>query len=231
MNTFCSRLIRHQRRVLPVASMVFLIAGCSSGNETNSAPQLQSAQEVAIGSTPEVQNSQALTNKEIAPELQRAQDAMTDLGQRLKTALTETMQAEGAVGAVDFCHREAPLIAAEVAKQHGVAVGRTAVRHRSRVNAPTAWQQAVLQRFVEQSANVPPQALMFSERTDATLRVAKGIPTHATCLACHGSDIAEPVRAAIVERYPEDTATGFAEGELRGMFWAEVPLEVTQVQP
>ena len=231
MNMFFPRLIKHRRLVLPLASAIFLVAACSSDNMTESVPEMQSVQEVTAESVPELQNALAVATEAAVPELQRAQDAMADLGKRLKTALTEKMEAEGAVAAVDFCHVEAPLIAADVAKQHGVAVGRTAVRHRSPVNAPTAWQQAVLQRFVEQSGNVPPQDLMFSERTDATLRVARGIPTQTPCLACHGSDIAEPVRVAIAERYPDDKATGFAEGDLRGMFWAEVPLSVAEVQP
>lgn len=231
MNMFFSRLIKHQRLVLPLASAIFLVAACSSDNMTESVPEMQGVQEVTAESVPELQNAQEVTTEATSPELLRAQDAMADLGKRLKTALSEKMEAEGAVAAVDFCHVEAPQIAAEVAQQHGVAVGRTAVRHRSPVNAPTAWQQAVLERFVEQSDRTPPQELMFSERADATLRVAKGIPTQTPCLACHGSDIAEPVRVAIAERYPDDSATGFAEGDLRGMFWAEVPLNVTEAQP
>jgi hypothetical protein len=46
------------------------------------------------------------------------------------------------------------------------------------------------------------------------------------CLACHGVEDAlqAAVRAALAEGYPEDQATGFADGDLRGWFWVEVPL-------
>lgn len=215
----------HPRLILVLASTLFLAAGCST--DEVAAPELVTAPAVAPVPTSEPVAAMSDT----APELQRAQEAMADLGQRLKTALTEKMQAEGPVAAVDFCHEEAPLIASDVAKEHGVAVGRTAVRHRSPDNTPTAWQQDVLERFVEQSETTPPQEMVFAERTDATLRVARGIPTQAPCLACHGSNIAEPVRVAIAERYPDDNATGFSEGDLRGMFWAEVPLKVAEGQP
>lgn len=157
------------------------------------------------------------------PELARAQSAMGDLGQRLKAALSAKMQSEGAVAAVDFCHVEAPLIAARVAAEHGVSVGRTALRHRSPANAPSDWQAAVLADFAAQD-DVPPPQRLYAQRGTGQLRVARGIAVKAPCLACHGSDIAEPVRAAIAERYPDDAATGFAEGDLRGMFWAEVPV-------
>ena len=49
----------------------------------------------------------------------------------------------------------------------------------------------------------------------------------APCLACHGpaDDLDEDVRSALAESYPDDQATGFAEGDLRGWFWIEVPSE------
>jgi hypothetical protein len=31
------------------------------------------------------------------------------------------------------------------------------------------------------------------------------------------------VRQALLQRYPEDRAIGYAEGDLRGWFWVEVP--------
>ena len=46
----------------------------------------------------------------------------------------------------------------------------------------------------------------------------KAIPTGEVCLKCHGSNVAPDVKAAIGELYPEDQATGFKAGELRGAF-------------
>lgn len=158
----------------------------------------------------------------VSADAERAQSAMNDLGGRLKTALVAKMQAEGPVAAVDFCHEEAPKIAASVGAEHGVKVGRTAVRHRSPANAPSAWQEAVLSRFMEEAKNHPAGSLAWNSREGATYRQARGIATEAPCLTCHGSNIAEPVRAAIAAAYPGDRATGFAEGDLRGMFWVEI---------
>jgi hypothetical protein len=42
------------------------------------------------------------------------------------------------------------------------------------------------------------------------------------CVTCHGEEIAEPLRQRIAELYPEDRATGFRVGELRGLFWVEL---------
>ena len=38
------------------------------------------------------------------------------------------------------------------------------------------------------------------------------------CAACHGTNIAPEVKAAIDQAYPEDLAIGFKPGELRGAF-------------
>ena len=44
------------------------------------------------------------------------------------------------------------------------------------------------------------------------------------CTMCHGpaAAIADEVRAEIAASYPDDRATGFATGDLRGWFWVEV---------
>ena len=152
----------------------------------------------------------------------RADAAMKDLGQRLKSALVVKMQTEGPVAAVGFCHQEAPKIAASVGTEHGVTVGRTATRHRSPDNAPTAWQQEVLAGFVERARQAPAASLSWVSREEGVYREARGIATEKPCLACHGETIAAPVRAAIAANYPDDRATGFAEGDLRGVFWVEI---------
>lgn len=157
----------------------------------------------------------------------RAQAAMVDLGQSLRAALQQKIATDGAVAAVSFCAEQAPKIAADVAARHGVSVGRTALRHRSAANAPTAWQEKVLHQFDGRARNGDdPATLVARLETNDLVRIAKGIRVEAPCLMCHGpaETIAPEVAAAIKARYPNDTATGFREGDLRGMVWAETTL-------
>jgi hypothetical protein len=46
-------------------------------------------------------------------------------------------------------------------------------------------------------------------------------------MACHGpsDSLAPDVADALALHYPDDRATGFTEGDLRGWFWVEVPGE------
>ena len=49
-------------------------------------------------------------------------------------------------------------------------------------------------------------------------RFMKAIPTGALCLQCHGSSISPEVSARLAELYPDDKATGYATGDIRGAF-------------
>ena len=46
-----------------------------------------------------------------------------------------------------------------------------------------------------------------------------------SCLSCHGpvADMPATVRQLISQRYPNDRATEFTEGQIRGWFWVEMP--------
>ena len=45
------------------------------------------------------------------------------------------------------------------------------------------------------------------------------------CMQCHGDRIKPDVKARLRALYPEDRATGFKRGELRGMFWVKLPAD------
>lgn len=52
------------------------------------------------------------------------------------------------------------------------------------------------------------------------------IAIEAPCLACHGpaDGLAPEIRAKLTAAYPQDPATGYALGDLRGALWAEAPV-------
>ncbi len=160
--------------------------------------------------------------------LARAEAAIGELGMRLRAALQGRMQAEGPLGAIDFCTVQAPVIASEVMQAHGVRLGRTSERVRNPANAATEWQAAVLRDF---AANVADGEAPEAQRAvlrdglpdGVALRFMRGIRVEAPCTLCHGREIDPGIAKAIAANYPDDAATGYREGELRGAFWVEVP--------
>ena len=62
------------------------------------------------------------------------------------------------------------------------------------------------------------QIRQVAEVVGNEFRFMKAIPTGAVCLKCHGTDLSPAVTAKLTELYPDDKATGFKEGDLRGAF-------------
>jgi hypothetical protein len=219
-----------------------LMAGCADeGRTAPSAAAPQAAApivEPATGDAPATDAApapgQPPANAGPAPEAQaRAQAALRDFSERLRGELRAAMTADGAPAAVDFCHDQAPRIAEQVMAEHGVRLGRVAVpgRHRNPGHVAEGWQAEVLASF--QSAvdrGGAPEAQLAVVRdglpADVELRMARGLRVEAACLMCHGASIAPGIAARIEQNYPDDHATGFREGDLRGLAWVEVPKPV-----
>ena len=148
---------------------------------------------------------------------QASQSARQALAAQLLTTLQGAIAEDGHVAAVDVCHSRAPGIAEAVSAERGVRVGRTSARQRNAANVPPMWAAAAVQGGVTQPVWWQGPAGEWGELTP--------ILTAAPCTSCHGTAdaLAPGVIEAIASRYPDDRATGFAEGSLRGYFWVEVP--------
>ena len=138
-----------------------------------------------------------------------------DLKQALKTGL-----AEGPDEAVAACQLKAPAIAAALSKD-GVRVGRTSHKLRNPANASPAWVEPTLAAWLADAA----------DRTPRTQRLGSGregyvepIVMQPLCTTCHGSQIEPALAERIQALYPNDQATGFEVGDLRGVFYVEYPV-------
>jgi hypothetical protein len=147
----------------------------------------------------------------------QAEAAKAELFTRLSGRLNAVMQSQGAEAAIQVCSTEAPVIAEAVARDKGVRIGRTSWKLRNPANQAPAWAaEPLAARPAEPWFQSPPGGGL---RALLPIRLMKG------CLACHGEarDLAPGVAATLARTYPQDRATGFKEGDLRGWFWVEVP--------
>jgi len=143
-----------------------------------------------------------------------AKDALfTTLSGRLMEAM-----GGGPANAIAVCQREAGALAEEVGRAHNVKIGRTGVRLRNQRNQAPAWAG----EWIEQGVAEPQFAVLSNQQAAALLP----IKLQPQCVMCHGpaDQILPEVKSALVDRYPQDQATGFEIGELRGWFWIELPL-------
>lgn len=142
-----------------------------------------------------------------------ARDAMAT---RLKGRLMEVLGSDDPATAIVVCAEEAPQIAADVSQEHGVSIGRTSFRLRNPKTVPPDWAiQLVADRIDE------PIYLSDGGKLGALLPIRLEVP----CLSCHGPEdaISQEIKGSLEEHYPDDQATGFRKGDLRGWFWVEVP--------
>ncbi|MEM1331531.1 MAG: DUF3365 domain-containing protein [Planctomycetota bacterium] len=155
--------------------------------------------------------------KEHAGSLEIARDARTTLASTLLAELTEAMQSGGPEAAIMVCSERASSIASEVSDKGGVSIGRTSHQLRNSANTPPEWASAAVGARRDQPA-------VFIHG-DGRVGELTPIRLMSNCLACHGSEaqLAAGVPGALARLYPDDLATGFAEGDLRGWFWVEVP--------
>ena len=139
------------------------------------------------------------------------------LFKKLSGRLMETMTGEGPVAAIGVCKTEAPEIAKAVSEEYGLTIGRTGVRLRNSTNLPPRWSR----QLVESQTDTPTFVTLSGGSAAALLP----IKLQAQCLMCHGpkEQIAPDIQTQLGKLYPDDEATGFQEGELRGWFWIELP--------
>ena len=155
---------------------------------------------------------------------EQAKNAIKTYGGSLKAELQTAMQAGGPVNAISACQLKAPEIAKTVSEAEQLQISRVSLRNRNPVmGVPNEWQTQVLNDFEARKVKGEAlESLVYSELVEnggkQEFRFMKAIPTEAMCLTCHGSEICPAVMTRLKELYPQDKATGFKEGDLRGAF-------------
>jgi len=124
----------------------------------------------------------------------------------------------GPVHAIDVCAVEAPAIAARLSEQTGWDVSRVSLKARNSSTAtPDFWETTILSMFDQRHRGGEPGANMnVSEVVSTQFRYMQAQPAASLCLTCHGTNISEDVLSVLQQRYPDDMATGYMEGQIRG---------------
>ncbi len=168
-------------------------------------------------------SSTAQANEQMQSLTQEARLLSQQFLSQLQPALMAAMKAGGPVNALSVCQAKAPAISADLSKNSGWDVRRISLKPRGTAATPDDWEAGVLKRFDKDLAsgkktNKIEYAEIVKVEGKEEFRYMKAIGTVTMCLACHGTQISEPVKAALIKNYPNDKATGYSEGQLRGAF-------------
>jgi len=153
----------------------------------------------------------------------RAATLVGELKKSLLGAVTAALN-EGAPKAIEACHAMAPALTAAVARE-GAVVGRATRKPRNPANAASGWQADALSHFEQLVASGTPLAgATFTRMLDGgRAAYAEPLVIAEVCTTCHGTQVADDVKAVLAEKYPADQATGYVVGDLRGVAWVELP--------
>lgn len=178
-------------------------------------------------------SASSLASAEELALMTEARAAATSLPPRLVTALNEEIARSGPEGAIPVCRDMAPKMAKEIVASTGWQLKRVTLKARNPQRAtPDAWERATLEEFDRRAgAGENPGKLEKGEVVELpdgtrAFRYAKALPTQALCLNCHGPEdkLTAAVKARLTEHYPQDRATGYSEGQIRGAIVATKPL-------
>lgn len=194
--------------ILSVSLLLLLLPACKQKKPKISEPSISETEAV----------------REIGAQ---AATAMTDsLKKKLKIALLEG----GPVRAVNVCSQEALALTNAVGnvEGHPVSVKRTTFQFRNPANMPDEYEKLALTHF-ENLIKSDVEILTFyiqkiHENGQDFFYYYQPLKTGRLCLACHGQpeEMDEALKQVLGERYPADKATGYKEGEFRGLVRVKV---------
>lgn len=155
---------------------------------------------------------------------EEAQQVTKELVSKLGAALKQALSEAGPDGAISVCRDTAPMLANSLSRRTGWKVTRVSLKTRNPLTGqPDAWEQEVLQRFdADTAAGANPETLhvaeVVSEPQADYFRFMKALPVQPLCLTCHGNEQTIPVsvQTRLAQEYPNDAATGYSAGQIRG---------------
>lgn len=211
------------KHLILAISISALLVACGGEDKKPASTDAAPAKVADIAKQAATQKPQTAHDK--AALVEEAKLAVKALGGTLKGELQLAMKNGGPLNALDVCQTKAPEIAKAVSADKGMAVSRVSLKNRNPVmGKANEWQNTVLNDFeTRKTGGESPDTLAYANIVKAAdgkqeFRFMKAIPTGKLCLTCHGAELKPEVSAKLKTLYPEDHATGYKEGDLRGAF-------------
>lgn len=142
----------------------------------------------------------------------------------LKSVLIKNMQQGGPLQAINVCSDTAADMTTIFSEQKLVKVKRSSLKNRNVNNIPDSYEENAIMHFTKLANNEKLNdtvSLIEKVKIDEKEAIvySKPIFIEAPCLNCHGSEdqISKEVAEFIKKKYPDDKATGYKIGDLRGI--------------
>jgi len=169
------------------------------------------------------QASNSISNLNQNELLIKGDSITTSAQQVLLRRVAEKIQLSGTTGAVEYCNEQAIPLTDSVAQHFGYILSRLSIKNRNPKNAihlsedKNAWTE-IEKRMQDENDITKHFIIQYNNDLYYYKAITIAMPT---CLKCHGdkeNDIASETLQKIQVQYPDDKATGYKMGDLRGMW-------------
>lgn len=170
--------------------------------------------------------SKKLTKKEAELFKERGNLIVQKTAKELSGNLMSKMKEGGIPLAVEYCNTAAIPLTSKVSEAEKVTIKRTSLKTRNPLNKPNEEELKVLKKYSSRiNKNASLEAIIELDESGKPHYYAP-ILVEKKCLMCHGSldkEVSKQADSIIKSFYPNDLATGFSEGDLRGIWSISFP--------
>lgn len=149
--------------------------------------------------------------------LKKGDTISTRVQKLLLVNVMTAMNAGGPGNAVTFCNEHAMTLTDSLAGEYNCVIQRVSDKYRNPSNKPSAVDMEVSAKMISSNTMNP---VMISENGRMVYYKPIKIAMPA-CLKCHGSpgnEVDVKTLEIIRQKYPNDLATGYKEGDFRGLW-------------
>lgn len=192
---------------LPILLTALLLFSNCSSDKKNESPSLSEAQ----------LEEYQLKGSELAGATQKV----------LAGNLIPAVQEHGTLYALDFCNIKAHPLTDSMAVELQASIKRVSDHPRNPDNIANESELEFITGAKIELSNSGKASSAILQKGDRVVGYYP-IVTNQLCMQCHGdpdSQISGETLAKIQELYPEDKATGYSEGELRGIWVVEMAIQ------
>lgn len=222
--------------VITTVMIAMFLIGCAGQEVVSTQPPeeevvAESSLQESSTSQPEESAAENSTEQQV---IEIGESSAMTLLKSLKGSLTSAIDEGGPANAIQFCNQEAIPLTTEVQENlgRGLEIKRTSFKYRNPDNAPDRFEEEALHYFEqlrEENGELPQYYIQQIEESGEH-RYYKPLQVGGLCLNCHGdlAQIDPAVQEVLAEKYPDDLAVGYKEGDFRGVVRVSIPAELLE---
>ncbi|MFT2009743.1 DUF3365 domain-containing protein [Pontibacter sp. 13R65] len=201
--------------ILPVITLItaLIVSGC----EVKVKP-VEGGKEIA--KELERRKVKRVTGAQILEAGRKAGDSIVAAAQQaMDLRLQQSLDSGGVAVAMAYCRPEDYDLVQALEQKYGGSAHRTSSKLRNPANQAAGAAKAALAQYAQGRQQEPAVQELNREELLYTSPI---YIRNETCLRCHGTpgqELSEADLEIIKQKYPEDSATGYAPGDLRGIWF------------